>query len=563
MPPEASSETHESASARPVRVPWWNHLGVKAAAVIVLITLVCGAALVVMSLRAQQAYLTAEVVRGAAQFSDTIKATTYHFMLSDERTGAYRTMEMIGRLRGIEKVRMLNKEGRVTFSTDRAEVGRLVDKRAESCYACHAAGQPLVRLNMPSRSRIFTRNGHRVLAMITPIYNEPSCSLAACHEHPPEKQVLGVVDIAMSLEDEDHAVAALGQKTTIFSVIGILLLAVAVGLFVRGYVIRPLGEIVAATERVAQGDLDHPIGMRRTDEIGRLAGSFNEMTTSLGQAQAELHRLNENLERQVEERTTALKNAQAQLIQSEKMSSLGKLAASVAHEINNPLAGILTYAKLLIRMHEEGELTETMRESCARNLRLVQRETERCSAIVRNLLDFARQRTPSLKDIDVSAVVEEALTLLTHRLQMQNVILQKDLPPLPPVKADFGQLRQSFVNIALNACEAMANGGTLTVVARPAGRSVEVRMTDTGPGIAPEHLSRILDPFFTTKEKGTGLGLSVVYGIIDRHGGTLDIDSTVGVGTTVVVRLPVATGLPGARAGAAAAEQAPRTGDRG
>jgi two-component system NtrC family sensor kinase len=520
-------------------VQWWNRLGIQAAVVIALVTLVSGAVLIVMSLRAQQAYLTAEVLRGAAQFSDTIKASTYHFMLSDERAAAYRTMEMIGRLRGIEQVRMLNKEGRVTFSTDNSEVGRLVDKRAEACYACHAAGQPLVRLNMPSRSRIFTRNNHRVLAMITPIYNEPSCSSAACHEHPAGKPVLGVVDIAMSLEDEDNAVAALGRKTTFFSAIGVLLLAVVVGVFFRSRIIRPIGEIVAATERVAQGDLAHPIGMRRTDEVGRLAASFDQMTTSLGQAHDELRQLNENLERQVEERTNALRSAQAQLIQSEKMSSLGKLAASVAHEINNPLAGILTYAKLLIRIHEEGELTEKMRESCARNLRLVQRETERCSAIVRNLLDFARQRTPTLKEVDVSAVVEESLTLLAHRLQMQNVALEKDLPPLPFVRADFGQLRQSFVNIALNACEAMATGGTLTVAARLVGTTVEVRIRDTGPGILPDVLPRILDPFFTTKEKGTGLGLSVVDGIIDRHGGSLTIESQVGEGTTVVVRLPV------------------------
>ncbi|HEX7484629.1 MAG TPA: ATP-binding protein [Vicinamibacterales bacterium] len=540
MPPQAQSEPPFYPTATPVRVQWWNRLGVKATAVIVLVTLLCGALLVVMSLRTQREYLTAEVVRGAAQFSDTIKASTYHFMLSDERMGAYRTMEMIGRLKGIEQVRMLNKEGRVTFSTDRLEIGRLVDKRGEACYACHAAGQPLVRLNVPSRSRIFTRNSHRVLAMITPIYNEPSCSSAVCHEHPADKQVLGVVDIAMSLEDEDHAVAALGRSTTIFSAIGILLLAAVVGQFVRGYVIRPVGEIVAATERVAQGDLEHPVRMRRTDEIGHLAASFNEMTTSLHQARSDLQQLNESLERQVDDRTTALKNAQAQLIQSEKMSSLGKLAASVAHEINNPLAGILTYAKLLIRMHEEGELSERTRDSCVRNLRLVQRETERCSAIVRNLLDFARQRPPSLKDLDVSAVVEEALSLLSHRLLMQNVTLQKDLPPMPLVKADFGQLRQSFVNIALNACEAMNKGGTLTVTARAAGKIVEVRIADTGPGIAPENLSHILDPFFTTKEKGTGLGLSVVYGIIDRHGGTLDVRSEVGQGTTVTVQLPVA-----------------------
>jgi two-component system NtrC family sensor kinase len=555
MPFQAQPDRPNQPAAADLGVQWWNRLGVKATAVIVLVTVLCGAVLIVMSLRTQQAYLTAEVVRGAAQFSDTIKASTYHAMLADERPDAYRTMEMIGQLEGIEQVRMLNKEGRVTFSTERAEVGRLVDKSAEACYACHAAGQPLVRLNVPSRYRIFARNGHNVLAMITPIYNEPSCTSAPCHYHPAEKQVLGVVDISMSLEDEDHAVAALGRRTTLFSAVGILLLAAAVGFFVRGYVIRPLGEIARATGRVARGDLEYTVPMQRTDEIGRLASSFNEMTMSLRQARADLQNLNENLERQVEERSAALKSAQAQLIQSEKMSSLGKLAASVAHEINNPLAGILTYAKLLIRTHEEGDLSEKARERAIRNLRLVERETERCSAIVRNLLDFARQRTPSLKDIDVTAVVEEALSLLAHRLLMQNVTLVKDLAPMPPVKADFGQLRQSFVNIALNACEAMHAGGTLTVAARVAGTMVEVRMTDTGPGISPENLSHILDPFFTTKEKGTGLGLSVVYGLIDRHGGTLDIESQVGQGTTVIVRLPIAIGsqAPAAPAGAPAA----------
>lgn len=531
-------------SAPPLQIQWWNRLSVKATAAISLVTLACVTLFVVLGLRTQQEYLTAEVVRGAVQFSDTIKASTYHFMLSDERVGAYRTMDMIGRLKGIEQVRMLNKEGRITFSTSRDEIGGLVDKRAEACYACHAAGQPLVRLNVPSRSRIFTRNGHRVLAMITPIYNEPSCTTSTCHEHPPDRQVLGVVDIAMSLEDEDKAVAALGRRTILFAGLAVLVLAATVALFVRGYVIHPVDELVRATDRLASGNLEARIPVRRTDEIGQLAASFNGMTASLKQARSELQGMNERLEQQVEDRTTALKSAQAQLVQSEKMSSLGKLAASVAHEINNPLAGILTYAKLLIRMHEEGEMTEKVRATCVRNLRLVQRETERCSAIVRNLLDFARQRPPALKDLDVSTVVEEALSLLSHRLLMQNVSLEKALPPLPLVRADFGQLRQSIVNIALNACEAMTNGGQLRVATRAAGTQIEVEVADTGPGIPPEHLSRILDPFFTTKEKGTGLGLSVVYGIIERHGGTLDVTSEVGKGTTVVIKLPVA-GSPG------------------
>jgi two-component system, NtrC family, sensor kinase len=539
----------EPPAPAPPAVQWWNRLGVKASAVITVVTAVCVMAFVALNLRAQRESLAAEVVRGAAHFSDTIKASIYHFMLSDERLGAYRTMDTIGRLQGIEKVRMLNKDGRVTFSTDRGEVGLMVDKGAEACYACHAAGQPLVRLNVPSRSRIYQRNGHRVLGLITPIYNEASCSAAACHEHPSAKQVLGVVDVAMSLEDEDRAVAALARRTVLLGALGVVLIALTVGFFVSGYVLHPVGEMVAATKRVARGDLEHPIAVRRTDELGELGGSFNAMTASLKQARADLQRLNERLEQQVEDRTSALRDAQAQLIQSEKMSSLGKLAASVAHEINNPLAGILTYAKLLVRLHEDGEMTEKVRETSVRNLRLVQRETERCSAIVRNLLDFARQRPPSLKEIDVSSVVEEALTLLSHRLMMQGVALEKHLPPMPLVRADFGQMRQAIVNIALNACEAMVKGGSLTVTAEAREKHVEITFRDTGPGIPPEHLSRILDPFFTTKEKGTGLGLSVVYGIIERHNGKLDIRSRVGEGTTVVIQLPVSAGsapaLPG------------------
>ncbi|MBE3071390.1 MAG: HAMP domain-containing protein, partial [Acidobacteria bacterium] len=290
------------------------------------------------------------------------------------------------------------------------------------------------------------------------------------------------------------------------------------------------------------------IPVHRTDEIGLLAASFNEMTDSLRRARGELRALTESLERQVDDRTAALKDAQSQLIQSEKMSSLGKLAASVAHEINNPLSGILTYAKLMIRMHEEGELTPKVREACVRNLKLVQRETERCSAIVRNLLDFARQRPLSLKDVDLNVVAEEALSLLANQIAIFGITLVKQLAPLPAVRADFGQLRQAVVNIALNACEAMNKGGTLTVssAVQPDRKWVRLTLADTGPGIVPEHMSKILDPFFTTKEKGTGLGLSVVYGIIERHGGKLELASEVGRGTTIVIRLPaaVAGGAP-------------------
>ncbi len=522
-------------------IPWWNRLSLKLTAVIALVTLLATAWFVFLSLRVQHQYLKDEVVRGAARFSDTIRASTYHNMLADNRAAAYQTMDTIGHLAGIEKVRMMNKEGRITFSTDRNEIGQFVDKRAESCYACHAAGQPLVRLALPSRSRDFYRDGKHVLAMVTPIYNEPSCS--ACHKPPAVQQVLGVVDIAISLADIDTEMDDLRRTTLLVWIAGVVVLALAVSLFARRFVVRPVTELMEGTRKIAQLDLDQRIEVHRTDEIGLLASSFNDMTGSLKRAREDLRSLNESLERQVEDRTKALKETQAQLVQSEKLSSLGKLAASVAHEINNPLSGILTYAKLLIRMHEDGELSAKARETCVRNLKLVQRETERCSAIVRNLLDFARQRPLSLKDVDLNVVAEEALTLLAHQITMQGITLEKRLTPLPSVRADFGQLRQAVVNIALNACQAMIKGGTLAVstAVLPDRKWVQLTLADTGPGIPADNLPKIFDPFFTTKEKGTGLGLSVVYGIIERHGGKLDLASEVGRGTTVTIRLPSVT----------------------
>jgi two-component system NtrC family sensor kinase len=520
---------------------WWSRLSVKLAAVIVVVTLLILGTFVVVAVRVQRQYLTDEVVRSAALFSDTVKSSTYHFMLEDRRAEVYRIMETIGRQEGVQRVRIFNKEGLITFSTDPHEIGGSVDKQAESCYACHATDQPIVRLALSSRSRIYG-NGGRILAMVTPIYNEPSCSTSACHAHPETQRVLGVVDIGLSLAEVDRGMANLERRTLLLSSLAVLGLVAIVGVATRRFVVSPVSQLMKATRRVARGDLDHEIPVRASDEIGVLAGSFNEMTQSLRQARVEIRRLMEGLEHQVEERTAALRAAQTQLIQSEKMASLGKLAASIAHEINNPLSGILTTAKLLLRTLQEGPVDDRSRASFTRQLALVERETQRCTAIVRNLLDFARQREPTLKATDVDACLDEALSLVRNQIAIQGIVLDRRRDGVPPVQGDYGQLRQVFLNVILNACEAMGHGGTLTVATRPAtgAAAVEVEIADTGTGIAPEHLSKIFDPFFTTKEKGTGLGLSVVYGVVERHGGKIDLSSEVGKGTTMRIHLPVA-----------------------
>ncbi|MBI2217287.1 MAG: HAMP domain-containing protein [Candidatus Rokubacteria bacterium] len=526
----------------PPGIKWSSRLSVKLPAVIAVIIVVVLGSLVIVAVRVQRRHLTTEVVRSAALFSDTIKSSTYHFMLEDRRDEVYRIIETIGGQSGVERVRIFNKDGQITFSTDRSEIGGLVDKRAESCYACHATDQPIARLALTSRSRIYRHNGDRILGMVTPIYNEPSCTNASCHFHLPGQRVLGVVDIGLSLGEIDRGMLALERRMLALSSAVVAGLVAIVAVAARRVVVRPVSQLLAATERVADGDLEQRMTVRSADEIGALAASFNHMTESLRRARSEIRELMDGLERQVEERTAALRSAQNQLVQSEKLASLGKLAASIAHEINNPLSGILTSSKLLLRTVDEGRLPDDAAPLFARHLGLMERETHRCTAIVRNLLDFARQREPTFGQVDVNVCIDEALSLLRNQIAIQRIALDKRLQELPVVTADFGQLRQAFVNVIMNACEAMGEGGTLTITSRGVdqGAAVAVEVADTGTGIAPEDLSKILDPFFTTKEKGTGLGLSVVYGIVVRHGGRLDFRSEPGRGTAVLIRLPVA-----------------------
>jgi two-component system NtrC family sensor kinase len=521
-----------------LEIPLLHRLSAKIFALIGIVTLATITAFMFAELAVQH-HLLRQGIAESDLLSHTIRNALHRAMLQDRRSDAYLIMQDIGRQEGIEKVRMMDQDGRVTFSTERTEIGKSVDRRAESCVACHAEGEPLHKLDVKDRSRVFPVNGHRALGIVTPLYNEESCAAAACHAHPSERKVLGVLDVSVSLAAVDEQTATLRVWTLLAAAAAAALLGFAVWLFSRRHVIQPVAALVQATRRVARDQLELEVPVTWKGELGLLAASFNDMTRSLRTTKGQLDALMHDLERQVEERTAALKSAQDQLVRSEKLSSLGKLSASIAHEINNPLAGILTFAKLCVRTLEEGPADDATRKALVRHLLLVQRESERCSAIVRNLLDFARDRPIARKELDPNAVVEEALQLLANQIQIQGVTLERKLGAVPVVDGDFGQLRQACVNVIMNACEAMGRGGKLSVESRLLeDGQIELSFQDTGPGIPPDHLHKIFDPFFTTKEKGTGLGLSVVYGIVEKHGGTIDLQSEVGKGTRIAIRLP-------------------------
>ena len=521
-------------------IPWHQRLSVRMMGGIAVASLLTVGAFAIAEFRLQSR-LQEQVGEEVDLLSSTLRSAIHRAMLQDRRTDAYVIMEDVARQEGIEKVRMMDANGRVTFSTDRGEIDQLVDRKAEACSLCHAEGEPLSHPSLKERTRTFQGPNHRIMGIVAPLYNEAACSSAACHAHPTDRKVLGVLDVEVSLGRADLAAAEFRWGSLAVAALVAGLLGIGFWLFARAHVVMPVASLVQATRRVARDQLDIEIPVTWSGELGLLATSFNDMTRSLQQTQDELKALMSGLERKVEERTAALRSAQAQLVRNEKLSSLGKLSASIAHEINNPLAGILTFAKLLVRTLDAGTPDDATRRTLVKNLHLVEREAERCTAIVRNLLDFARERPMAVAELDPAGVVEEALQLLANQLGIQNIRLERNSQPLPRVEGDFGQLRQAFVTVIMNACEAMSLGGKLTVDTSVSkdGREVEVAFTDTGPGIPPEVMAHVFDPFFTTKEKGTGLGLSVVYGIIERHGGHVDLKSEPGKGTRVAIRLPV------------------------
>jgi two-component system NtrC family sensor kinase len=304
---------------------------------------------------------------------------------------------------------------------------------------------------------------------------------------------------------------------------------------IAGRITRPLGIMVEATDKIARGDLDHRLPEEGRDEIGHLAHSFNRMTEDLHEAREDLTQWGRTLERRVEERTQELRETQGQLIQSEKLASLGKMAAGVAHEINNPLTSILLNTYLLL---EDCGETDENRES----LTLIADEASRAAQIVAGLLDFARQTPAQEVRADINDIIERTIQLHEMQASVRNIRIEKALDrSLPSVDLDKNKIQQVFSNLIMNAREAMPEGGTLSVSSRLGrdGAFMEIIFSDTGVGIPKDNIPKLFDPFFTTKSFGTGLGLAVSYGIIRQRGGTIDVQSEVGRGATFTVRLPL------------------------
>ena len=617
----------------------FKKIGFRLIFVVALTSLIIIGVYAYFNIKSQSNSLTAEVERHSNQLGETVISSTRFDMMLNQRDRIQQTINSIGTQPQIRDVRIINKYGQITYSSNPDNINQMVDKRAESCYACHAEDKPLEQISIRDRTRIFKihPDSNRVLGVITPIYNEKSCWQADCHAHPKNQKVLGVLDVSISLAEVDKAIITREWEIVFFAIIAIIAVGLLIAFFVRRWVSNPVKDLLNATQQISQGNLNYTINDLGDNEIGKLGQSFNNMTKKISEARM-------------------------QLFQSDKMASLGRLAAGVAHEINNPLTGVLTYSSFLLkRTKDNPEFQE--------DLNIIVRETIRSREIVKSLLDFARQSVPKKSNADITEIINKAINVVENQLSVNKVKIVKQLGnDLPKIAVDANQIQQVFINLIVNASDAIGkNGGTITIVTKQISLSpfgvaqikkaacpkrhslidnefkidglpalkvkvvshgeegiihldpiygrhhnhykldfkidkeakfvcpecnnsivkqdgqcpncaspvlvfevsgqgiyevcsseipnwekwdfvdsaglkeyLEIKISDTGSGISKEDLPRIFEPFFSTKgQKGTGLGLAVIWGIIDNHNGTINVDSEVGKGTDFTIRLPL------------------------
>ncbi|TNF49593.1 HAMP domain-containing protein [bacterium] len=469
--------------------------------------------------------------------SEVILRATRQEMLSNNREAVFQVIDEVRDHSKIEHIRLINKDGLVVYSTNATEIDTQINKIDErACRTCHRGEKPLTHAGSMDRSNIFNNSdGMKILGISKPIYNEESCSSGSCHVHSSDLNLLGILDVAVSMDAMILRVNNYRNNFLIQVLFLISSLILCLIMLTRKLITQPVKTLLDHTRAVAKGDWKY-VDSVPGDELGELGEAFNEMTRKLKIAREERDEWAATLETRVEVRTRKIQEMQSVLIRSEKLASLGELVAGIAHELNNPLTGIMIHAPMIA---EDPRLDPTLREDC----KTIIEEAKRCSKIVGELLDFSRVSDIQKTMSSINETIDRALALIEHHADFHDIdIIKKYETDIPDLFMDSSQIEQVVVNMLVNASQAMPEGGSITITTkwRPSDSTIVVQMTDTGVGIPADNLEKLFDPLFTKKgHKGTGLGLSVSYGIIESHGGEIHVLSKVGEGTTFIIELPL------------------------
>jgi len=472
------------------------------------------------------------LMRHGRASADLVERAIHDGMLNARFDAMQRTLAALANSEDIRDIKVLKKDGTVVFASDPGELGNQVP--VTKAFASAARG-------IESGPEIVAaRSGEKLVTVNLPIMNERPCFNAACHVHREDENILGVLQTGFPTTAIEATRERMFQGTLFFGTIVVVLASTMLALILYHFVSKPVAELEGGMKRLARGDFETPIEIHSRDEMGLLAETFNSMAGEVKRYREHMEDWTQSLQDEVDKKTAEIVNAQEQIINAEKLASLGRMAAGVAHELNSPLTGIVTFAHLM------RERTAPDKKQDIEDLDTIIEQAERCTKIIKGMLGFARKGASEATETDVNDLLRETVGMVQNQIKVQNIGIEVALGEgLPQIHIDPNQLQQVFLNLITNAVDAMGEHGRISIATRLVGatpeQNVEIEITDTGPGIYPNNLDKIFEPFFTTKPvgKGTGLGLPVSYGIVKKHDGDIVVKSKLGEGTSFFVRLPV------------------------
>jgi two-component system NtrC family sensor kinase len=471
------------------------------------------------SIRADKRDLMDNSVAFISSFSEMIDRSIRYDMLINHKEHIQRALESIGSTEAIKRVSLFSKDGEIRFSSERGLIGRRVSETSPPCVGCHNdRSLPRETLLKGKQWTIYNESGgRRVLSFVEPIYNEPDCFTALCHVHSQEQRVLGILTTDFSLFAIDKRIKEKMINTSLFTLLFLTASAAILYLIFWRFVLKPITVLSRGMERVTSGNLSQMVPYPSKDEIGKLALTFNLMTTELRASRQKMEAWTHTLAEEVEKKTLVIKKAQDKLIEAEKLAALGRLTADIAHEIRNPLSALGGFGRRLQKIvvgKKEKEYSD-----------ILVAEVNRLEHILRDILLFSREAKFNFERLPVTDAVKDSIATFSELCAEHTIEVVVELKTDFPILIDKMHARQAIDNLLSNAIDSMPHGGTLaistTVEAENSIDYVTVHVSDTGTGIPEDKLCLIFEPFHTTKVigHGTGLGLSITRKIIEEHGG--------------------------------------------
>jgi two-component system, NtrC family, sensor kinase len=497
-------------------------------------------------------YLNTVIRQNGNNIGSIVEGALYRSMLENDKSALRNTLDIINTLPGINEVNMYDSDENQVYSSFATDSDSTHSD--PNCKSCHSNIKEMF-LGTKKSYRIINVNsdckmnmndkGTRHLLIKSPILNERSCYTSSCHAHKTNDVILGSLVIKIPLEAQDAAVAKSSTEFFFLAILATLLLVSFLLLFTRKKIKDPLNALVKVSIAVSNGDKNTRVEIKpnQLDDMRMVSEAFNEMLDNLENARIEMENWSQQLEYKVQKKSEELGAAQNELMHVERLASLGKLSSSVAHEINNPLSGILIYTKLLYKQLSNPGLYASKRESMLKHLKLIENETKRCGDIVKGLLDFSRKDQNDFEPRHLHEILLETYDLMSHPIKIANIsFLTEFSAKRDLIYCNPNQVKQACIALLVNASEAVKEKGEIVIRTKNANEdTITFEIADNGIGIAAVDFPHIFEPFYSTKENasGIGLGLAIVHGIIQNHKGKIHVASEPGHGTTLSFTLPL------------------------